>query len=143
MKNFAIQMFAVLFALPVFADSHASGDAEAGEKAFRKCKSCHAVVSDEGDVIMKGGRTGPNLFGLAGRALGAQAEFKKYRSSIVAAGEAGATWDEEQFLEYVKDPSAYLKALLDDSGAKSGMSFRLKNPKDAANIWAYLVDASS
>ena len=142
MKKIAIHAFAALFALPVLADGHASGDAEAGEKAFRRCKACHAVVSDDGDVIMKGGRTGPNLYGLQGSALGSRTDFTKYRPSIVAAGEAGTVWDEEQFVAYVKDPSAYLKALLDDSKAKSGMSFRMKNPKDAANIWAFLVNAS-
>ena len=142
MKKLTIQALTLVFAMPVFADGHASGDAEAGEKAFRKCKACHAVVADDGTVVMKGGKTGPNLYGIAGRTLGTAPDFKKYKPSLVAAGEAGTVWDEEQFLEYVKDPAAYLKAVLDDSDAKSGMSFRLKNPKDAANIWAYLVGAA-
>ena len=142
MKKLAIHTLALIFALPVLADGHASGDAEAGEKAYRKCKSCHAVTNADGEVLVKGGRTGPNLYGLVGRALGSDENFKKYRKSIAAAGEAGTTWDEEQFMAYVKDPSAYLKTLLDDPGAKSGMSFKLKKPEDAANIWAYLVKLS-
>jgi cytochrome c len=39
----------------------------------------------------------------------------------------------------VADPRAYLRTYLDDSKAKSKMSYKLKSNEDAANVWAYLV----
>ncbi|NNK79234.1 MAG: c-type cytochrome [Litoreibacter sp.] len=127
----------VLLAAPAFADGHATGDAEAGEKVFKKCKSCHMIVSDDGDVVQKGGKTGPNLYGIFGRAAGST-DFK-YAKSIVAAGEKGLEWNEAEFVAYVADPKKYLAAYLDDSKAKSKMSYKLKKADEAANVWAYLV----
>lgn len=126
-------------AAPAFADGHATGDAEAGEKAFKKCKSCHMIADAEGNTIVKGGKTGPNLYGLPGRAAGAQDGFR-YSKSLAAAGEAGLVWDEEKFMAWSLDPNKFLKAELDDSKAKSKMSFKLK--KGAEDIYAYLVSVS-
>ncbi|MFK7837140.1 MAG: cytochrome c family protein [Sulfitobacter sp.] len=129
-----------LIAGPAFADGHATGDAAAGESVFKKCKACHSVVDAEGEAIVKGGRNGPNLYGLLGRQAGAEEEFgKKYGKSLVAAGEAGLMWDEEQFVNYVADPRKFLRTTLDDKKAKSKMSFKLGDEEDAANVWAYLV----
>ncbi len=127
-----------LLAAPAFADGHATGDAEAGEKEWRKCKSCHMIVADDGTEVQKGGKTGPNLYGILGRTAGSVEDFK-YGESIVAAGEAGLVWDEAQFVTYVADPKKFLQETLDDSKAKSKMSFKLKDAEDAANVWAYLV----
>ena len=60
------------FAVPALAE----GDAEAGEKAFKKCKACHAIQSDDGEDIVKGGKTGPNLYGVIGRVAGSVEGFK-------------------------------------------------------------------
>jgi len=127
-----------LLAAPAFADGHATGDAEAGEKVWKKCKSCHMIVADDETVVQKGGKTGPNLYGLHDRAA-ASVEGFKYGASIVAAGEAGLAWDEAEFVAYVADPKKYLQEKLDDSKAKSKMSFKLKDAEDATNLWAYLV----
>ena len=54
-----------------FADTSApTGDVEAGEKAFKKCKSCHMIQDADGENIVKGGKTGPNLYGVVGRTAG-------------------------------------------------------------------------
>lgn len=127
-----------LAAAPVFADGHATGDAEAGEKVFAKCKACHSVVDADDNVIVKGGRTGPNLYGVSTRTAGTVEGFK-YGKSIVAAGEAGLTWNEEDFVEYVSDPKKFLQTNLDDKKAKSGMAFKLRKEDDRVNVWAYLV----
>ena len=124
-----------LLALPAYAE----GDAEAGKKAFNKCKSCHILKSDEGEVIVKGGKTGPNLYGIAGRTAGTVEGFK-YGDSIVAAGENCLVWDEASFVEYVQDPKAFLKTYLDDTAAKSKMTFRLK--KGGEDVYAYIVSVS-
>ena len=127
-----------LAAAPLFADGHASGDAESGEKIFKKCKACHMIVSDDDTVIYKGGKTGPNLYGLYTRQAGTY-EGYKYGKSIVAAGEAGLEWNEEEFVKYAADPKKYLRSYLDDKKAKSKMAFKLKKEQDAADVWAFLV----
>jgi len=134
-------VFTLTLAAPAFAGGHASGDAEAGEKVFNKCKSCHMIVSDADETIVKGGKTGPNLWGLPGRTAGGVDGFK-YGKDLVATGEAGLAWDEEQFVAYVADPKKFLRETLDDKGAKSKMSYRLKDAEDAANVWAYIASVS-
>ena len=124
-------MIALSLASPVFAE----GDAVAGEKTFNKCKSCHMIVADDGTVVVKGGKTGPNLYGVIGRTAGT-AEFR-YGDDIIAAGEGGLVWDEASLAEYVVDPRAYLRAALDDSKAKSKMAFKLK--KGGEDVAAYLA----
>jgi cytochrome c len=121
-----------LFATAAFAE----GDAAKGEKAFRKCKSCHMIVADNGDVIKKGGKIGPNLWGVAGRTAGT-VEGYKYGRDLIAAGAAGLVWDEETFVAYTADPRKFLKEQLNSTKAKSKMSFKLK--KGGQDIYAYLL----
>ena len=128
---------AMTLAGSAFAESHAgSGDAEAGEREFNKCKSCHMIVADDGTEIVKGGRTGPNLYGIIGRQAGSVEDFR-YGDSLVAAGEAGLEWNEETFVAYVQDPKGFLAEYLDDSSARSKMSFRLRSGME--DVYAYLV----
>lgn len=129
-----------LAAGPAFADGHATGDAEAGKKIFAKCKACHAIVDAEGNKLVKGGRTGPNLYGIYTRVAGTEEEFaRKYGGSMTEAGEAGLTWNEQDFIAYVQDPRDFLQNYLDDRKARSKMSFKLRDEDDARNLWAYLV----
>ena len=114
----------------------AEGDAAAGETEFNKCKSCHMIVADDGTEIVKGGRTGPNLYGIIGRQAGSVEGFR-YGDSLVAAGEAGLVWDEESFVAYVQDPRGYLREYLDDQSARSKMSYRLRSGME--DVYAYLV----
>lgn len=131
-----------LAASPMLADGHATGDAAAGEKVFKKCKACHSIVDAEDNVIVKGGRNGPNLYNVYTRTAGSLEDFK-YGKSIVAAGEAGLAWNEADFMEYTADPKKFLRAYLDDRKARSNMAFKLKKDDDRANVWAYLVSVGS
>ena len=129
-----------LAAGPAFADGHATGDAAAGEAVFKKCKSCHSVIDADGEAIAKGGRSGPNLYGVFGRVAGSDEDFgKKYGKSLKAAGEAGLAWNEADFVAFTADSKKYLRTYLDDKKAKSKMSFRLKDEQAAKDVWAYLV----
>jgi cytochrome c len=114
----------------------AEGDAAKGEKDFKKCKACHAITNGD-EVIFKGGKTGPDLFGMIGRQAGTVEGFK-YGASIVEAGEAGLIWSEETLIEYIKDPKGYLREYLDDSGAKAKMTFKLKKPENVVAFMAGL-----
>ena len=132
MNRLFIAAIAMLIAAPAFAE----GDADAGKKAFNKCKSCHMVVAEDETVIVKGGKTGPNLYGVVGRQAGTYPDFR-YGDDLVAAGEAGLVWDEEQFVAYSADPRAFLRSYLDDTSAKSKMSFKLRSGGE--DIYAFLA----
>ena len=121
--------------LPVYAE----GDAEAGKKTFNKCKSCHQIAEPAGEAIIKGGKTGPNLYSITGRTAGTVEGFK-YGDSIVAAGENGLVWDEENFVAYAQDPKTFLKDYLGETSAKSKMTFKLK--KGGEDVYAYIVSVS-
>lgn len=126
---------ALSLATPVFADA----DAEDGEKDFKKCKACHSIIADDGTVVQKGGKTGPNLYGVIGRPVASVADFK-YGDSILAVGAAGTVWDEESLATYVADPTAWLKEATGDAGAKSKMSFKLT--KGGEDMAAYLASVA-
>jgi cytochrome c len=115
-----------------------AGDAEKGEKDFKKCKSCHTIAADDGTAIVKGGKTGPNLYGVIGRAA-ASTDFK-YGDSLKAAGEAGLVWDEENLVTYLADPKGFLVEATGDAAAKSKMSFKLTKGGD--DVAAYLASVA-
>ncbi len=136
MKYLATTAALLALALPAFAE----GDAEKGEKTYKKCKSCHSVTDPSGEKLVKGGKVGPNLYGMIGRTAGTYEGFK-YSNSLTAAGEAGLVWDEALIAEFVQDPKAFLQARLDDSSAKSKMTFKLK--KGSEDVAAYLATFSA
>lgn len=126
-----------VLATSAFADSHTGvGDPAKGEKEFGKCKACHMIQDADGNTIVKGGRTGPNLYGVIGRQAGSVEDFR-YGTSLIEAGDNGLVWDEETFVAYIQDPANFLKSYLDDNKARSKMSFRMR--KGAADVYAYLV----
>lgn len=138
-KTIAATLALAFAAAPAFADGHGgSGDAAAGEKTFNRCKSCHMIVSDAGDTIVKGGKVGPNLYGIIGRQAGTM-DFN-YGDDLVRAGEQGLVWDATNIVEYTTDPRAFLRAYLDDNAAKSKMAFKLS--KGGEDVAAYLASVA-
>lgn len=139
MKTILTTAVALLaLAAPAFAESHSAGDAENGKKTFKKCKACHMIAPAEGEPIMKGGKTGPNLFGVIGRVAGTQEGFK-YGNGLQDAAAAEFVWTEEALAEYVTDPKKWLDA--QGFAKKSKMTFKLK--KDQADVAAYLATHSA
>ena len=124
----------MLSASPVLA----AGDAAVGEKTFKKCQACHAIIKDDGTVVVKGGKVGPSLFGLMGRVIGSS-DFA-YGDSIKALGATGLPWDAALLGEYLADPTAFLQKNLSDPAAKSKMTFKLT--KGAEDIAAYLASTT-
>lgn len=114
------------------------GDALAGERAFKQCQACHSIQAADGTDIVKGGKVGPNLWGVVGRVAGTYEGFA-YSDYMVEAGEAGLVWTEEEFSQYVLDPTKYLRNYLDDKRARGKMTFNLRKADDAPDIWAYLA----
>lgn len=96
-------------------------DVAAGEQSFKKCLACHAVGADAKNKV------GPLLNGLDGRKSGTVEGY----SYTDANKNSGITWDEAQFLDYIKDPRTKIK------GTK--MIFPgIKNESEAKSLWAYL-----
>ncbi|SEM95529.1 cytochrome c [Gemmobacter aquatilis] len=127
-----LALTALTLAAPAFA-----GDAAKGEADFKKCKACHSIINAAGEAVVKGGKTGPNLFGVIGRPVASVADFK-YGESILAVGAKGVVWDEAMLATYVADPTAWLESQLGpDSAAKSKMTFKLA--KGGEDMAAYLA----
>ncbi len=130
---------ATTLALPAFAGGHltASGDAAAGEKAFRQCVSCHVVVNEAGETLAgKKSKTGPNLYGIVGNQFGTM-DFKYSKLVQAANGMEDLIVDEATFVAYVSDPSKYLKEITGEGG-RSKMTFKVRKEEDAVNLYAYL-----
>ena len=107
------------------APALAEGDAEAGEKVFKKCKACHAV----GDKAKN--KVGPILNGIVGAPAG-QVEGFKYSDALMEMAEGGLVWDEASLSAFLTKPKDFMK------GTK--MSFAgLRKEKDLANVIAYLA----
>lgn len=133
---------ATTLALPAFADGHASGDAAEGEKAFRQCISCHVVENDAGEVLAgKNAKTGPNLYGIVGRQFGMVEDFRYSDINQLAASMEDVVVNEEVFVAYVQDPTAYLREVTGDKG-RSKMTYKVRKEEDALNIFAYLASLS-
>jgi cytochrome c len=126
-----LTVLAVVLAGPAFA-----GDAAKGEADFKKCKSCHSIIAPDGTDIQKGGKTGPNLWGIIGEPVASNPDFK-YGEGILAAKAAGAIWDEAAIATYLADPGAWVKVASGDDAAKSKMSFKLATGGE--DVAAYLA----
>ena len=137
MKKLILPATALMFSLAGMA--FAAGDAEKGEKDFKKCKACHAIASAD-EVLFKGGKTGPNLYGVIGRTAGTVEGFK-YSASLVQAGEGGLVWTEELLLGFITNPKEFLKETTGDSGAKSKMTFKMKKGENVAAFLASIAPA--
>ena len=77
----------------------AEGDAEKGEKVFRKCRACHAVGEGAENKV------GPQLNGIVGRDIAVLDGFGYSDALTELAAEKGA-WTEEElaaFLNYFQD----------------------------------------
>lgn len=111
--------------LTVAAESHVSGDAEAGAKVFRKCQACHAVGEGAEN------KAGPVLNGVVDRPI-ASVEGYNYSSALADLGAEGKTWTPEELAAFLEKPRDYA------SGTK--MSFAgLRKEDERANVIAYLA----
>ncbi|TCO73568.1 c-type cytochrome [Rhodovulum euryhalinum] len=137
-RKSALVAAAALAVGPAIAQE-ASGDAAAGEKAFKQCITCHVVVNDAGETLAgRNAQVGPNLYKVPGRHAGAVEGFK-YSSSMTDAGEKGLVWTEEEFVKYTQDPTGYLRAYLGDDKARGAMTHKVRKEEEAIDVYAYLV----
>jgi cytochrome c len=141
MKKFTIAAAFAVLAAPAFADGHASaqGDAAAGEEQFnRQCVACHVVQDASGEILAgRRAKTGPNLYGLAGRTMGSIDGFR-YSDGLTELGGASTPWTEEAFVGYVQDPTGWLRETLDDRRARGKMAYQVRQEDQAYDLYAYL-----
>ena len=136
MKHLSVGIALAILAAPAVAE----GDAAAGETQFgRQCVACHVIQTPDGDTLAgRNARTGPNLFGIVGEAPGAVEGFD-FSDAVIAWGETGVVWDEEHFVGYVMNPTAYIREQTGDSRARAKMAYQVRDEQQARDIWAYLV----
>ena len=88
-----IVMISMLLSLhgPAFADA---GNPAEGDKLFRNCQACHTLTGPNGEKLRTGGRVGPNLYGIVGRAAGGL-EGYNFSPGLKALNTSGLIWTEE------------------------------------------------
>lgn len=123
--------------LALAAPAFAADDVKQGAKDFKKCKACHSIISPDGEKIVKGGKVGPNLWGVVGRTAGTQPDFKKYDDAMIALGESGLVWTPEELAAYIPNAKAFLRERSGDPKAKSAMT--PQKLKDVTDVIAYLA----
>ena len=124
-----------------FAEGHSNpqGDAVAGAEQFRRqCVACHVVANNDGEVLAgRNAKVGPNLFGIAGREIGSFAGYR-YGDSILEVGAIGTRWTEDRFINFVQNPTNWLRETLESRRARAKMSYQVRNQGQAYDIYAYL-----
>ncbi|MDZ7708732.1 MAG: c-type cytochrome [Roseovarius sp.] len=135
----SLRQIALAAALGMTLPAHPglAGDPERGERLFRDCTACHSVIDETGTARVRGGRTGPNLYGVIGRHAGSVPGFH-YSPSMGEAGQRGLRWNEADFVVYVRDATAFLRDYLDDPDARGKMAYKLRDEGKARDVWAYL-----
>ena len=116
-------------ARPAVRISVRGGDPSRGAVVFQQCYACHSVVA--GEV----GLSGPNLFGVVGRAAGVEAGFDYSPALRAAVSERDLAWSARELDRFLADPE---QALPGTSMAFVGLA----DPRDRADVIAYLTRAS-
>jgi cytochrome c len=125
MKHLSKGLAGIVAALALnVAPALADGDAAAGEKVYKKCKTCHTLEAGQH-------RVGPSLAGMFGRTAGTADGFK---FSKAMAG-SGIVWDEASVDAYIANPKDFMPG--------NKMAFPgVKDAEDRADLIAYLKGAT-
>jgi cytochrome c len=100
----------------------AAGDEARGQQLYDKhCLVCHTLEPEFH-------KEGPSLYKIWGKRAGAVPYFGKYK----ALKGANFVWNEKTMDEWLADPRALV------GGKDSGMTFRLENAQDRADVIAFM-----
>jgi cytochrome c len=103
------------------ASTASAQDIAAGQISFSRCLGCHSIGVDAKNKI------GPQLNGLEGRKCGSADGY----AYSVANKDCAFTWNEANFVEYIRDPKAKIP------GTRKSIS-GIRDQTEAKNLWAYL-----
>jgi len=128
MRNKVLTRFALaallLAPLALSPAALAEGDPAAGEKLFKKCKTCHEVGAEAKNKV------GPLLNGVAGSSAGS-VEGYKYSDAFEAKKAEGLVWSDENLDAYLAKPKDFIP--------KTKMTFPgLRKEQERADMIAYL-----
>lgn len=104
-------------------------DLAAGEGAFARCAACH--TADQGGA----NGTGPNLFGVVGRAVASHAGFT-FSEALRAHAAAAPTWTYDELDAFIANPQRHVPGTAMTYGG-------LRNAEDRANLIAWLRSQGS
>ena len=116
-------------------EAGAEGDTGPGSDIYKKCTACHIIAAEDGGIIRKGGKLGPNLYGIGG-SRAASVEGFKYGSSLAEARDKGLVWTEENFVAYVENPRRFLESFLGTFKIQNKMAYKL--PSGGGEVFEYL-----
>ena len=97
--------------------ARADGDAARGAQVYERCQACHSPDAD---------RVGPRHRGVVGRKAGSISGF----AYSTALKNAGFVWTEERLDCWLADPQKLVPG--------QRMGFRLNDPRERADVIAYL-----
>lgn len=118
------------------ADFAAAQDVTKGEQIFNQCHLCHRIGDGATNLI------GPVLNNVIGRQAGTYAGFN-YSPLMKAAGQNGLVWTEDLMVQYIADPTVFLKQYLTDKGkadlatSSSLMTFKLLDEQQRKDVVSY------
>lgn len=125
--NRSIALLAASLLLAAPGSALAAGNAQNGQKVFKKCAACHALQPGKKKI-------GPSLHGVVGRTAGT-AKGYKFSKAMASHGKSGAVWSAATLDSYLRAPRKTVP------GTK--MAFPgLKNERDRADVIAYLQQAA-
>ncbi|MCC5985291.1 MAG: cytochrome C [Rhodobacteraceae bacterium] len=128
---------ALLGALLMIPAQHAMG---AGQELWRECRVCHMVAAPDGTVLERGGRSAPNLYGIAGRPAASDPGFRRYSDLMQSAGRAGLVWTRENFIAYLRDTNEFMRRYTGDPDGRGHMNASLA--EGAGELFDYLEGLS-
>ncbi|MEL6960569.1 MAG: c-type cytochrome [Pseudomonadota bacterium] len=106
---------------PSFDEVYATAVAADGESLWRACSACHALEQGENG-------TGPYLYGVVGRDVGAAEGYGSYSGALSAVAEV---WSPENLNAFLENPRGYAP------GTSMGYN-GMRKIEDRANLIAYL-----
>lgn len=112
------------------APAFAQGDVDKGKSQFGQCRACHTIEAGQN-------RVGPHLFGVVGRKAGTVEKYS-YSQPMKDAAEKGLVWTEENLMEYLEDPNAFLKKFNGKDATGNKMPNKFPDKDLRQNVIAYL-----
>jgi cytochrome c len=121
----AVLLLGMAVSVLAIAPACAEGDPARGERVFQYCYACHSVEPGETNL------SGPNLRGILGRPIAAQAGFD-YSPALRALAARHRAWSAALLDRYVAAP--------EETAPNTTMAFRgIDDPREREDLLAYLL----